>query len=315
MRIQLSIPLILSWIGFPLWAQGSQPEPFIRARVDVVNVVCTVKDHNDRYVSDLTREQFEIFEDGIRQSIDFFHNQTGEKAEPLAIVLLIDTSGSVKDKLEFEQIAAGEFLQTTLRKKKDMAAIVQFDSEINLVQNFTYDYSKLKNAILAIRAGGATKLYDAIWLAVEDLLGDEIGRRVLVILSDGADTQSTTSEQDAIKVAQEKDVVIYGIGVKSQRLDVADFGKLKNFAESTGGVFFNSKANLERLREAFTRINREIKNQYSLGYVSKNERRDGTFREIRVRVRKRKVTPQHRKGYFAPRYIWSSPPRSYQGSS
>ena len=273
MRIQLSIPLILSWIGFPLWAQGSQPEPFIRARVDVVNVVCTVKDHNDRYVSDLTREQFEIFEDGIRQSIDFFHNQTGEKAEPLAIVLLIDTSGSVKDKLEFEQIAAGEFLQTTLRKKKDMAAIVQFDSEINLVQNFTYDYSKLKNAILAIRAGGATKLYDAIWLAVEDLLGDEIGRRVLVILSDGADTQSTTSEQDAIKVAQEKDVVIYGIGVKSQRLDVADFGKLKNFAESTGGVFFNSKANLERLREAFTRINREIKNQYSLGYVSKNERR------------------------------------------
>lgn len=298
MRIRFPVLFILLQLGFPVWAQESEQEPLFRARVEVVNVVCTVRDRKDRYVSHLTKEQFEIFEDGVRQSIDFFYNQTGEKAEPLTIVLLIDTSGSVKDKLEFEQIAAGEFLQATLRKKKDMAAVVQFDSEVNLVQDFTYDHSILNNAILAIRAGGATKLYDAIWLAVEDLLGDEVGRKVLVILSDGADTQSAVGEEEAIQAAQEKDVVIYGIGVKSRRFS-SDFGKLKKFAESTGGAFFNSKAKLERLREAFARINREIKNQYFIGYVPKNERRDGSFREIQVRIKSRNLKVNHRKGYFA----------------
>ena len=299
MRIRFPVFFVLLRLGFPVWAQEPEQKPRFRARVDVVNVVCTVRDRKDRYVSHLTKEQFEIFEDGVRQSVDFFYNQTGEKAESLTIVLLLDTSGSVKDKLEFEQIAASEFLQATLRKKKDMAAVIQFDSEVNLVQDFTYDHSILNDAILAIRAGGATKLYDAIWLAVEDLLGNEVGRRVLVILSDGADTQSTLTEQDAIQAAQEKDVVIYGIGVKSRRFS-SDFGKLKKFAESTGGAFFNSKANLKRLRQAFARINREIKNQYFIGYVSTNERRDSLFREIRVRVKIPSLKVNHRRGYFAP---------------
>jgi Ca-activated chloride channel family protein len=121
---------------------------------------------------------------------------------------------------------------------------------------------------------------------------------VLVILSDGADTQSAVGEEEAIQAAQEKDVVIYGIGVKSRRFS-SDFGKLKKFAESTGGAFFNSKAKLERLREAFARINREIKNQYFIGYVPKNERRDGSFREIQVRIKSRNLKVNHRKGYFA----------------
>ena len=281
-------------------AQDREEEtPVIRASVDVVNVLCTVRDRQQNYVIDLKQENFEIIEDGVRQKVQFFSNETGEDAQPLTVVLLIDTSGSVKDKLGFLQEAASEFLSQTLRKNKDLAAVVQFDSEVSLIQDFTYDYSVLEDAILRIRAGGSTKLYDAIWVSVNELLRHEVGRRMLVILSDGADTQSMTRDNEALKVAQEQDVVIYGIGVRSGRFD-SDFGKLKKFAEGTGGLFFNSKVDLQKLREAFRRINRGIKNQYALGYVSTNPRRDGSFREIKVRMKRSGLNVTHRKGYYAP---------------
>ncbi len=281
-------------------AQDREEEtPVIRASVDVVNVLCTVRDRQQNYVIDLKQENFEIIEDGVRQKVQFFSNETGEDAQPLTVVLLIDTSGSVKDKLGFMQEAASEFLSQTLRKNKDLAAVVQFDSEVSLIQDFTYDYSVLEDAILSIRAGGSTKLYDAIWVSVNELLRHEVGRRMLVILSDGADTQSMTRDNEALKVAQEQDVVIYGIGVRSRRFD-SDFGKLKKFAEGTGGLFFNSNVDLQKIREAFRRINRGIKNQYALGYVSTNPRRDGSFREIKVRMKRSGLNVTHRKGYYAP---------------
>lgn len=292
--------LILSFVVFPVKPQQTPEEgPIIQANVDVVNVLCTVRDRKGNYVQNLRREDFEISEDGKRQVIDFFHNEIGKDAQPLTVALLVDTSGSVKDKLRFEQEAASNFLNQTLRKDKDMAAVVQFDSDINLVQDFTHDYSTLESAIFDMKAGGATKLYDAIWAAVEDLLRNEIGRKVMVILSDGADTQSMISEREAIRSAQDEDVIIYGIGIQNGRYN-SDFGTLKRFSRATGGLFFNSKANPRKLREAFMKINREIKNQYSLGYVTMNTRQDGTFREVKVRVKKRRMKTTHRKGYFAP---------------
>jgi len=284
-----------------VWTQESKEEtPVIRASVDVVNVLCTVRERRGNYLTDLKMEDFEISEDGVRQRVQFFSNETGEDAQPMTVVLLMDTSGSVKDKLAFEQEAANEFLRQTLRKNRDLAAVVQFDSEVSLIQDFTYDYKVLENAILSIRAGGSTKLYDAIWVSVNELLRHEVGRRMLVILSDGADTQSVTRDDEALKIAQEHDVVIYGLGVRSGRFD-SDFGKLKRFAEGTGGLFFDSKVDLEKLREAFMRINRGIKNQYALGYVSANPRRDGSFREIKVRMKRSGLNVTHRKGYYAPR--------------
>ena len=283
------------------WTQESKEEtPVIRASVDVVNVLCTVRERRGKYLTDLKMEDFEISEDGVRQRVQFFSNETGEDAQPMTVVLLMDTSGSVKDKLAFEQEAANEFLRQTLRKNRDLAAVVQFDSEVSLIQDFTYDYEVLENAILSISAGGSTKLYDAIWVSVNELLRHEVGRRMLVILSDGADTQSVTRDDEALKIAQEHDVVIYGLGVRSGRFD-SDFGKLKRFAEGTGGLFFDSKVDLEKLREAFMRINRGIKNQYALGYVSANPRRDGSFREIKVRMKRSGLNVTHRKGYYAPR--------------
>lgn len=270
----------------------------IRAQVEVVNILATVRDKKGNYIDDLTREDFDIFEDGVKQEIEFFHYEAGTDAQPLTIVLLIDTSGSVKEKLRFEQMAGAEFLNKTLRKNKDMAAVIQFDSDVNLVQDFTFDFSLLENAILDIKAGGATKLYDAIFVATEDMLANETGRRVLVVLSDGADTQSVTPEREAIRVAQERDVLIYGIGVRGRDFG-ADFGKLKHFAEATGGLFFKSNVDLGRLREVFERINKEIKNQFSIGYITTNQRRDGSFRKLSVKVKRRGLKVTHRKGYYA----------------
>ncbi len=298
MRPEIVLLFVQALCLVPLLSQNNKQEPLIRASVDVVNVWCTVRDRNGTYIIDLEKNDFEIYEDGVKQDIQFFNHETGAEAQPLSIVLLIDTSGSVKNKLRFEQKASSEFLNKTLRKNRDMAAVIQFDSEINLVQDFTYDYSLLENAILAIRAGGATRLYDATWLAIHELLRYEVGRRLVVILSDGADTQSITTHEETIQAAQEEDVLIYSIGVRGQGFD-ADFGKLKRFSKATGGLFFNSKADLDRLRDTFSRINQEIKNQYSIGYVSKNKERKGSFRQVNVRLKKRDLLVNCRKGYYA----------------
>ena len=269
----------------------------IRAKVEVVNVLCTIKDKKGNYITDLNKDDFEILEEGVPQSLDYFTFESGDEAQPLSVALLVDTSSSVLDKLSFEKQAATEFLKGTLREKKDIAAVLQFDSEINLVQDFTFDLDTLSRKIYAIRAGGGTKLYDAIYLAVEDVLKHQVGRRVMVILSDGKDTSSMTTEDEAARVAQDSDVVIFGIGVQSRGFR-SDFGALNDLSKSTGGVFFKSNVSLEKIREAFMRINGEIKNQYSLAYVSTNRHRVPGFRKIEIKLKKRGLKVTHRKGYF-----------------
>ncbi len=297
-RIVLTVPVL--WSSLLNAQDDPGQDTIIRAEVDVVNVLATVKNKRGEYAQGLTLNDFEVFEEGIRQDLQFFHYETGETARSLTIAVLIDTSGSVKDELRFEQQAAIEFLKATLREKKDLAAVLQFDSEVGLVQDFTFDLKKLESEIYnMVPPGGATKLYDAVVIATEDLLRHEVGRRVMIVLSDGADTQSYYRSRDAIHSAQQRDVIIFGIGVRS-REHHSDFDQLRTFAEATGGHFFKSKADLERLREAFAKINQEIKNQVSLGYVSKNTRRDGEFRKVEVRVKKRGLKVTHRKGYYAP---------------
>ena len=209
-----ALPLAVLYLPGLLQAQ----DQVFRADVEVVSVVCTVVGKNEQYVTTLTKDDFRIFEDDVEQEIRFFNFEEGEDSQPLNVVLLVDTSGSVKDKLAFEQEAASIFLEETLRENKDLAAIVQFDSEINLLQDFTYQISALQHSLEGIRPGGATKLYDAIYVASEDLLRNEVGRRVLVVLSDGADTQSSVDDKEAIRVAQESDVVIFGVGVRVKRI-------------------------------------------------------------------------------------------------
>ncbi len=295
------LTIILGLRSLELNAQNdSNSQAVIRAEVDVVNIIAMVRNKKGEYVRNLVVKDFDVYEDGVIQKLEFFHYETGETARSLTITVLVDTSGSVKDELFFEQQAAIEFLKATLREKKDMAAVLQFDSEVNLVQDFTFDLDTLESKIYdMVPPGGATKLYDAIVIATEDLLSKEVGRRVMIVLSDGADTQSFYESSDAIQVAQQKDVVIFGIGVRSRDYH-ADFGQLRTFSEATGGRFFKSKANLQRLREAFSKINDGIKNQVSLGYISTNRSRDGGFRKVKIRLKKRGLKVTHRQGYYAP---------------
>ena len=296
---------LLTVLFLPLTGQvcqlGAQDQPaMFSSRVDVVNVIVTAR-KGSFYIDNLTKEDFEIYDEGERQEIEFFSRESGEDAQPLNIVLLIDTSGSVRDKLRFEQEAAEVFFQKTLRKNADLGAVVQFDSEINLVQDFTNSIDTLEDALRYIRPGGATKLYDAVWLAVNDLLRHEVGRRVLVVLSDGGDNDSVTKDKEAIKAAQDHDVVIFGIGVKSGR-GRSDFGKLNQFSRDTGGMFFDSKANLNTLNSAFREIREAILTQYSIGYIPSEESRQGEFREIEIKVpgdKGRGLKLSHRKGYYS----------------
>ena len=299
-RIRRSVSIVfgtaLVLTGF--WTAAGQQRPSFRAKVDVVDVSCIVRDRRGRYVEDLTRHDFQVYEDGVRQELLFFHREQSRTERSLSVALVMDSSASVKDKLAFEQQAAIEFFGEILTRQGESGAVVQFDSDVRLLHDFSTDPSKLAEAIMEVRAEGATRLYDAIWVTVRDLLRHRDGLRILLVLSDGADTRSAVSWERAIRAAQSHDVVIYGIGVKSSGFD-ADFDKLKSFARATGGRFVNSKANLKRLRQAFNGIRRDLGNQYSLGYVSSNSETDGSFRKIRVSLARSGLKVRHREGYYA----------------
>jgi Ca-activated chloride channel family protein len=280
-------------------AQQKIPPATIRAEVALVNLVFSAVDSRDHVVPGLKREDFLLFEDRQPQTIEYFSEIDEASEVPLTIALLIDTSGSVKAKLEYEKKTAAEFFRSVLRKDKDLALIIQFDSDVNLVQDFTGDVDRLIDAMDGLEAGNSTSLYDAVFLAVEDKLRGEVGRRVIVVVTDGEDTNSRISKKEAIEAAQRNDVLIYGIGVRGEM--GANFGVLKEFAGESGGSFFSPRANPEEVRAAFRSIGEELKGQYSLAYRSTNTRRDGAYRTIDLRCTQRGVRVRTRRGYYAPR--------------
>jgi Ca-activated chloride channel family protein len=289
----LMLPALLSGAdGLP-----QDPRTTIRAEVALVNVIFSVVDRDNRRVSGLKAEDFMVYENKQAQTIEYFSDLSKGSEVPLTIALLIDTSGSVKNKLEYEKETAAEFLKTVLRKGKDLALIIQFDSEVNLVQDFTDDTGRLVDALDTLEAGNSTSLYDAIYLAVEEKLKGETGRKIVVAITDGEDTSSKLKREDAIESAQKNDVLIYGIGIRSDM--GTNFGVLKRFAEETGGTFFSPRARLPEIQAAFRAIGEDIKGQYSLAYRSTNPTRDGSFRTIEIRSKISGVKVRARKGYYA----------------
>ena len=270
----------------------------IRTEVALVNVIFSAIGRNGKAVSGLKSEDFLITEDNKPQTIDYFNDWTKESELPLTIALLIDTSGSVKSKLEYEKQTAAEFLKSALRPNQDLALIIQFDSDVNLVQDFTDDPDRLVSALDTLRAGNNTALYDAVYLAVDEKLRHETGRKVMVIITDGTDTVSKIKEKEAIETAQRHDVLIYGIGVRG---DVpVSFNVLEKFAKDTGGNFFSPGFRLKEIAEAFDSIREELRGQYSLAYRSTNPKRDGAFRRISLRCKVPGITIRARRGYYAP---------------
>ena len=285
--------------ALPAAAQAQIPQTTIRAEVPLVNIIFSALERDNRPVPGLTMDDFLVFEDRKPQKIEYFSQLTEGSEIPLTIALLIDTSGSVRTKLDDEKQTAAEFLRSILRKSKDEALIIQFDSEVRLVQDFTDDTERLVRALNSLEAGNSTSLYDAIYLAVEEKLKGEVGRKVIVAITDGDDTASKLKKEDAIEAAQRSDVLIYGIGVRSREFG-ANFGVLKRFAEETGGGFFSPQARMTEIQAAFKAIGEELKGQYSLAYTPENRANDGTFRAVEIRCKRKGIRVRARRGYYAP---------------
>jgi VWFA-related protein len=277
-----------------------QPQTTIRAEVALVNILFTALDKNGRPVRDLKVDDFQVFENKQAQKIEYFSDLGKGSDVPLTIALLIDTSGSVKNKLDYEKSTAAEFFKEILRPNKDLALIIQFDSDVNLVQDFTQKQEDLLDALNSLKAGNSTALYDAVYLAAEEKLKGETGRKVMVVITDGEDTSSKLRKEDAIEAAQRNDVLIYGIGVRSEEFG-SNFGVLKRFADETGGAFFSPRSKLAEIQEAFRSIREDIQGQYSMAYTPSDKKKDGSFRAIEIRCKVGGVRIRARKGYYAPK--------------
>ena len=212
----------------------------------------------------------------------------------------MDTSSSVKLKLEFEKEAALDFLYSVM-KPTDRALLLEFDSGVTLLHDFTSDANDLVHEIKNLKAGGGTSLYDAIYLICEQkMLEEESGRKVLVILSDGADVTSHHNFEEALDMAYRAEVTIFAVSTTRFGADIDHEGDhaLQQLVDNTGGrVYFPFST--KDLSKAFQAINEELRSQYNIAYVSSNKIRDGKFREIKVEVTRPDVRVRHRRGYFA----------------
>lgn len=282
-------------------SDGKRQRPF-RVEVQAVNVLVTVNDkQTGEFITDLKKSDFEVFEDGKRQEITNFSQQTNL---PLTIALCVDTSSSVKLKLDFEKDVATDFLYSVM-KPNDKALLLEFDTGVTLLHDFTSNPNDLAEEIKRLRAGGGTSLYDAIYLISEQKMMEEHGRKTVVILSDGADQSSQRSFEEALQLAYRSEVTIFAISTTRMGADVDHEGDnaLKQLTESTGGkVYFPYST--DKLAGAFKEINQTLRSQYNLAYVPSNAKRDGTFRKLEVKVHRDDVMVRHRRGYYAtPRAV------------
>ena len=273
----------------------------IRKRVDEVNVLFIATDKRGKFVRDLNQNDFTILDDHKPpQAIVNFRRETDL---PLDLGLLIDVSGSVNSRFEFEQDAATEFLKRTIRSKFDKAFVVGFNSHSQLAQDFTDNYSRLYWAVHRLRNGGGTALYDAIYRACKEKFlkdrPDHPVRKAIVIVSDGEDNQSEVSRAQAIEMAQRAEVIIYAISTDDSGLVLRGDRVLEQIAEATGGrAFFPYK--MKDVTHSFAAIEDELRSQYVVSYRPADFDADGRYRSIEISALKKDLQVRARKGYFAP---------------
>lgn len=285
-----------------------------------MNVYAVVKDKHGRLIPNLNKDDFVLTEDGVPQQIKYFSKSTDA---PLTMGMMIDTSPSQQRVLQVEKDQADSFLREVLRLK-DLCFVLHFDLDTELLQDLTASLPLLTQAIdqtvinggggagptpstFPTDGGGATHLYDAVYLAAHDILQREVGRKVLIILSDGVDQGSSMKLSQALEAAQEANVIIYAVDIVDRMfyLHAGGFGEngdavLKKLAEDTGG----ESIRVSRSRDttaAFQHIAEELRTQYLFGYTPTNKNHDGTFRRIKVRVADGNYKVQARLGYYAPR--------------
>jgi VWFA-related protein len=267
-------------------------------------------------IPDLNKEDFTLDEDGQQQEIKYFSRETDT---PLTMGILVDTSPSQERVLDVEKSEAESFLEQTMRPK-DLTFVMHFDVEVELLQDFTADLKMLNKAIddTEINGGGvrttgtfpsdtqgATHLYDAVYLASREVLKDEVGRKVLILLTDGEDQGSKERIEAALEAAQKSDVIIYSIDISDRAfyyhhgMSYGGESVLRKLSEDTGGRVIQAN-NARETSDAFQQISRELRTQYLLGYTPTNTKHDGTFRKIDVKVRQGNAKVDARRGYYAP---------------
>ena len=267
-----------------------------------VRLPISVKERN-KFVPGLTVSNFEVYEDGKRQQIQKF---IAPSQLPLRIGLLMDTSNSVKLKLPFEKDAAEDFSATvTTYRRKDKVLFATFDSEVKLHVDFTDDLQALVRSIRSVKAGGYTRLYDAVYRVIEEKMAtiqDADARRIVVVLSDGEDTASERSLKEAIDIAQRYDVTIFGIstknfkGVESGMVETGEDKNLRVLCEETGGQVNLPSEKVELFR-AFTQVEKDLRQEYVLFYTPQNQTKSGKKREIKVKLLATDGRPYHKQGY------------------
>ncbi len=299
----------------------------LKVNVEIVQLFFNVKDKHGALIPNLAKENFDIFEDGQPQTIKYFK---AESDLPLTLGILIDSSGSQMRVLDMEKEVGGSFLESTLRSK-DEAFVISFDVDITLLQDFTNSVSRLRHALntAKINTGGfgcgggpigpqgpipcgasgqrGTALYDAVYLASHDELSHEVGRKAMILLTDGEDEGSRLKIKDAIEAAQKADAICYVLLIADRGfyggMGYNGDSEMRKLTHETGGRVIEVGNKIEKLRQAFDQISQELRSQYNIGYTPTNTARDGSFRKVEIKPKQGDYKVQARSGYYAtPRH-------------
>jgi VWFA-related protein len=316
MRVCAALLLVLT-LSFPLLPQ----EPTIKVDVDIVNLLCSVRNKSGGLVANLEKNEFSVFENGQKQEIKYFARETDL---PLTIGLLVDVSLSQQNLIEVERRAAYQFFSSVLGPK-DLAFLISFGKDSELIQDYTNSRKLLQRGLDDLRVNApvdgvhpgpvptmntprGTVLFDTVYLASAEQLKGQVGRKALVILTDGVDQGSRYKLDDAIKAAQRADAIVYGIyyADPSAYGGFGGFGSfgmpsdrdLKRMSEDTGGRVLKVDRK-HTLQDIFKEIQDEMRSQYAIGYSPIDAKKDGSFRKIDIKTANKELKVQARKGYFA----------------
>jgi VWFA-related protein len=290
----------------------------ITVDVNVVSVLASVRDKKGALIPNLTKDDFTVLEDGKPQPIKYF---TKETDLPLTIGMLVDVSRSQENLIGIEQAAASQFFAQVLRKK-DLAFLIMFGEETELLQDYTGSSRLLTEGLRQLRVSGGvggihpgpvptisqvrgTVLYDAIYLAADEKLKGEVGRKVIVVITDGDDHGSRLTRNQAIEAAQKADAVIYSVDYSDPRFGSMfgigsnpGEGELRKMSDETGGHVYKVDRK-HTLDDVFKELQDEMRSQYSIGYTPTNDVKDGSYRKVEIRLANKDQKAQARKGYYA----------------
>lgn len=300
--------LTCALLALPVVALGQatppQRPPTFRVGIDVIRLSLTVTDGHNRLVTGLSEPDFAVFEDGVRQDLSFFTRDP----VPLSVSLLVDCSASMEESLPVAQEAGARFVKTL--RPEDLGQVVQFNERNTILQDFTASQPALEAAIRRTSASGTTALYTTLYLALKELRGHGTPqaprRRAIVLLSDGEDTASLVDDDQVLELARKADVGVYAICLRTGRREDRERLALNQathfltaLTRDTGGEAY-SPSQLSELDTVYDRVAEELRSQYTVGYVSRNDRRDGKWRRIVVRSPTHDdLTVRHKLGYYA----------------